>query len=188
MRRVVGVVFLLAVVAGCSRSTPRAAAPPPLPEAIVPAKLAVEQGIVLQPNTTQDTASAFASPGRKSLVVEARMWELRKADRLVGALEVATLDSRRIDTARDEDRVAIRGQILAGAQSELEVAGIPVWSTKDGDRVLDVWFGRQVLCVLQVKAKDLDPEEALNELATLMTDHADWPGLPPEAFEEKDDA
>jgi hypothetical protein len=185
MSRFLAVVCALVVLAGCSGGRQGTSAPPALPVAVVPTRLALDGGIVLQPNLTKDTIDALASPGRRSLLVDARMWELRKADRLVGALEVATLDSRRVDTARDRDRKAIRSQILAGEPSELAIADLPVWSAKDGDRVLDVWFGRQVLCVLQLKAKDITTEEALTELVTAMTNAADWPALPLEAFEEK---
>jgi hypothetical protein len=186
VRRVAALVLVLVAAAGCTASSHRAAAPPELPASVVPARLAVSGGIVVQPNTAKEITDALASPGPKSLVVEARMWELRKGDRLVGALQVATLDSRRVDTALAEDRDAIRSQILAGDPSELAIADLPVWSVKDGDRVLDVWFGRQVLCVLQVKEKDIDHEDALTELVTAIANAKDWPELPPEAFEEKD--
>jgi hypothetical protein len=103
----------------------------------------------------------------------------------VGALQVATLDGRRVDTSLDRDRKAIRSQVLAGEPSELAIADLPVWSGKDGDRVIDLWFGRQIMCVLQLKAKDIDTEEALTELVTAMVNAPDWPALPLEAFEEK---
>ena len=189
MRRALFVVAVAVplVLAGCGRGSDRAAAAPPrLPSATVPTSLAVGGGLVVQPNLSKKTAKAFESVGSASLVVEAGVWELRKADRLVGALELVTLDNRRIDLARDEDRAAIRSQVLAGDPSELEVAGIPVWSSVDGDRVLYVWYGRQVLGVLQVKADEIDPEEAIEELVTAMIDADGWPELDPEVFEEDD--
>ena len=155
----------------CSRpveAESTAASPPPrLPSSSVPTSLTVGGGLVVQPNLTTRTANAFKSVGEASLVVEAGVWELRKADRLVGALEVVTLDNRRVDTARDKDRAAIRGQVLAGRSGRNSRWPVfPVWSTIDGDRALYVWYGVQVLGVLQVKADEIDPDDAARSLST----------------------
>lgn len=170
----------------CGGGPERAAPAPKLPATVVPAKLEVGGGLVVQRNLARDTRQAIKSVGKASLAVEAGVWELRQADALVGALEVVTLDSRRVDTRRDEDRVAIRSQVLSGNPVELELAGIPVWSTVDGDRALYVFYGRQVLGVLQVKVTDVDPELAAEELVTLMVDHPAWPALDPDVFTEDD--
>jgi hypothetical protein len=67
----------LVVLAGCASGPRGTGAPPALPISVVPTRLALAGGIVIQPNLTKDTLDALASPGRRSLVVEARMWELR---------------------------------------------------------------------------------------------------------------
>lgn len=180
------VVACVLALCGCASAAPGGGTPPRLPASTVPARLVVlATKVVLKPNTTKKTMAAFTSVGSTSLVKEAGVWELRKAERLVGTLELVTLDGRRVDTGRDADRLALRGQILTGDPTELDVDGLPVWSAKDADRVVYVWYGRQVLGVLQVRADSLDPEETVTQLVTAMTEAAAWPGLPPEAFDEQ---
>lgn len=169
----------------CSRGAHRAAPAPKLPDATVPKSLSVvDTDVVMVPNTAKATRRAFTSVGQSSLVEQSGVWELRKADKLVGTLELVTLDSTRSDTRRDKDRTAIRAQILSGDASQLDVDGLPVWSTKDGDRVLYVWYGRQVLSVLQVKSDELDADETMTQLVTTMTNSRSWPEMPLEVFEE----
>ncbi|MBA2607932.1 MAG: hypothetical protein H0U92_03240, partial [Actinobacteria bacterium] len=170
----------------CSRGAHQAAPPPHLPAATVPPTLSVlGTNVVLKPNTSKKTARAFRSVGAASLVREQGVWELRKADRLVGTLQLVTLDSKRSDTRNDRDRTSIRAQILSGDAAQLDLDGLPVWSAKDGDRVLYVWYGRQVLAVLQVKSDDLDADETVTQLVTTITDSAAWPRMPLDVFEEK---
>lgn len=173
----------LALVA-CGGGEPPVAAPPPLPTSTVPSTLSVlNTKVVMRLNTSRKTKTAFTSVGANSLVLDAAVWELRKADKLVGALELVTLDPRRVDTARTKDRAQIRGQILSSAAAQLDVDGLPVWSAKDGDRMLYVWYGREVLGVLQIRSDLLDPEETMTKLLTSMTGADAWPALAPEAFE-----
>jgi hypothetical protein len=112
------------------------------------------------------------------------VWELRKADRLVGTIELVTLDPTRADTRDAGDRSDIRAQILAGTQSQLDFDGMPVWAAKDGDRELYVWYGRQVLGVLQVKADELDADETVTQVVTSIVGDEAWPAMAQDAFEE----
>jgi hypothetical protein len=177
---------LVLSLAGCGGGETPTPPPPALPATTVPAALTVlKTKIVVQPNTTKKTREAFTSVGATSLVDEAGVWELRKAEKLVGTLQLVTLDPGRVDTRIAKDRSEIRSQILSSSATQLDVDGLPVWSTKDDDRVLYVWYGRQVLGVLQVRADLLDPEETVNRLVEPMIQAKDWPGLPLEDFEEE---
>jgi hypothetical protein len=176
---VVAVVALLA--AGCGGGRPAPPPTPPVPAAVVPGRVDTG-GLTIQPNTAPETSDAFASVGRPSLVTEGRVWEVRQGDRLVGALELATL-GRRADTRRGDDRLAIRQQILPGEPAELDFFGTPVYQAKDGERNVYLWFGRQVFGVLQLKGT-VDVDAVANELITVILQDERWPGLPPETFEE----
>jgi hypothetical protein len=185
-RLITAVLLAGLALSGCGRTVPKAQPAPPLPSSAVPTHLSVlTSRVVVKPNRDKQTSQAFRAVGSSSLVQQAGVWELRKGVRLVGTLELATLDTRRVDTAKDKDRTAIRQQILAGDPVEFDVAGLPVWSAKDDDRVVYVWYGRQVLGVLQVKADSLDPEETVQQLVSELTSQRGWPALPLDAFDEQ---
>lgn len=181
MRR--AAVLLALVLAACGGDGKPLVLPPAVPDASVPSRLEVAGGLTVLPNTDEEVADAFRVAGKKSLVLEGKVWELRRGDELVGALQLSSL-TQRVDTTNDDDRRAVRRQILPGSQSELEVSTVPVWSARDGQRGVYVWFGRQLLGVLQVKGDDFEPDDAATELITAIFESPTWPELAPEAFEE----
>jgi hypothetical protein len=181
--RIAFVAASAALLAACGGGGAFVAAPPALPAGAVPTELAVGTGLSVTPNTTRAVIKAFKAAGPQSLAKEGRVWELRLGSQLVGVLQLTTLTGR-VNTADHEDRQAVRSQILAGAETEFEVATTPVWTAKDHGRGTYVWFGRQLLCVLQVKSSQFESDDAATAMVTTMLESKDWPELPPEAFEE----
>jgi hypothetical protein len=159
------------------------AAPPALPIAAVPAELGVAGGLTVTPNTTKEVAKAFKSAGKHSLVKDARVWEIRLDSQLVGVLQLSSLTSR-VDTFKAEDRESVRREILVGGETAFDVATTPVWTAKDAGRGTYVWFGRQMLGVLQLKSSRFETDVAATELVTALLQATSWPELPPEAFED----
>ncbi len=188
MRRVVlalAAAVTMAALAGCAGgASKKAEAARPVPVEIVPTDL-TELGLTLQPNTDKETADAFSTAGPLSLVGEGKVWEVRAADRLVGALELATLKVR-VNPGKVEDRNAILGQILPGANERIEVQGQPVWTAKGGgsNRAVFVFFGAHILGVLQLKGKGLDIEKISSGLIGRVSSQPLWDALPPESFDE----
>jgi hypothetical protein len=176
----VGVAVAL-LFAACGHAAAPPASAPAIPDAVVPAKIQASGGLTIQPNHTDEIAGAFASVGRRSLVLQGHVWEVRQGDKLVGALELATLKPR-ADTRKESDRRAIN-RILPTQPAELDFFGVPVFQAKDGERSIYLWFGRQVFGVLQLKGTNLDPEAVADELITIVLQDSRWPGLPPEAFQ-----
>ena len=188
MRRVQAGIAALAVGAGfgaCGGGDHQAVVgpPPALPIAAVPAELGVAGGLTLTPNTTKEVARAFASAGTHSLVKDARVWEIRLGSQLVGVLQLSSLTPR-VDTAESDDRESVRREILVGGETAFDVATTPVWTAKDAGRGTYVWFGRQMLGVLQLKSSRFETDVAATELVTALLQSKSWPELPPEAFEE----
>jgi hypothetical protein len=180
------VIVAAASVVGCAGGTThKNEAAVPVPVEIVPKDLAAS-GLTLHINADKDTTDAFATAGPNALVGDGKVWELRAADRLVGALEIATLKTR-VDPAKEKDRKAILGQVLPGNTERIEVVGQPVWTAK-GDsktKAVFVFFGAHMLGILQLKGKGIEINTVSTDLISRVTSQPLWDALPPEAFDDK---
>ena len=183
-RFVLVVVTISCIAASCGGDDAEDIPVPAVPAGVVPPRVEASGGLVIQPNESEEIGVAFRSVGPRSLVAEGRVWEVRQGERLVGALQLATLKPR-ADTRKEDDREAIH-RILPTEPAELDFFGTPVYLSKDGQRSVFLWFGRQVFGVLQLKG-DLDAEAVADELITVVLQDDTWPGLPPEAFEVEED-
>lgn len=188
MRRLsaaLGALLMMSAVGACGGGgDERVVGPPPaLPVAAVPAELAVGGGLSVTPNTSKEVAKAFKSGGDHALVKDSRVWELRLGSQLVGVLQLSSLVER-VDTFKAEDRESVRREILVGGETAFDVATTPVWTAKDAGRGTYVWFGRQLMGVLQLKSARFESDVAATELVTILLQSKQWPELPPEAFED----
>lgn len=147
-----------------------------VPTALVPAAIP-SGGIKLFPNTDTETVKAFASAGDHSLVADARLWELRQGERLVGALQIATVVPK-LDLARKRNRQSVVRQIMPSTVSELTVADIDVAVTSSNDKVVYLWFSQGMFQVLQLKGSKLAPEEVLTQILAYQTASDAWKALP----------
>lgn len=179
--------LLLLTAAGlgaCGGGKSDAVGPPPaIPSSAVPTDMQVGGGLTVRPNTSKEVTRAFRVAGDRSLAKDGQVWELRLGSQLVGVLQLTSLNDR-VDTRKAADRLAVRREILAGVETEFEVATTPVWTAKDDGRGTYVWFGRQLFGVLQVKSLQFESDDAATELVTALLASKDWPELSPEAFEE----
>ena len=151
-RRLAGAVVapLLAVflLAGCQDDP--AVAPRPVPITLAP-KAVLGGSLGLHLNTAAGTEKAFRQDAKKSLIDEGRLWEIRRKDRLVGTLQIATVKPD-IDLAEDDVRHQFTAPILVGARSDIRLLGqeVNVVESEGGLATL-VWFGQGLFLVLQVK-------------------------------------
>jgi hypothetical protein len=185
-RRTLAAVALLGavLVGACGRGDGAvAAAPPRVPRDAVPATLEVGPGLSVTPNTSKEVKKAFALAGAKSLAFDGAVWELRMGSQLVGVLQLTSLNDR-VDTTNSDDRKAVRRDILSGSESAFDIATTPVWVTKDAGRGTYIWFGRQMLAVLQMKSSQFDIDDAATRMVTILLQSDKWPELPPEVFED----
>lgn len=186
MKRVALTVLVAATVLGaCGGGGGGAVGPPPrVPRDMVPMSLGVGPGLTVVQNTSKEVKRAFAVVGAKSLAYDGAVWELRLGSQLVGVLQITSLNDR-VDTTKADDRAAVRRDVLAGSQNAFDVATTPVWTTKDAGRGTYVWFGRQMLGVLQMKSDQFDIDEAATKMVTVLLQSDEWPELPPEVFEDE---
>jgi hypothetical protein len=168
-------VIVGALAAACGGKPPPLAPLPKVPVAIVPQEIS-SGGIKLFPKEDPDTRKAFAGGGLKTLVADAKLWELRQGDRLVGALQVTTVMPK-LHLARADHRDSVLHQILIGNVGEIDVGDTHVWATASNDKIVYVWFGTNVFEVLQLKGSKLSPEDVLTQLLTYQTASGAWTPL-----------
>lgn len=175
-RRLAAFVALLVVgglLAGCGGAAGDEAAPPPsVPADIVPVTaLAGELSVV--ENTSESTRKVLTGSVESSLVAETRVWELRRADRLVATLQVSTVLPR-IDFDDQEIRERFAAQVILGERSRLRVGDVEVFTTTSNDKTVYLWFGADLYQVLQTKDRELEPEALLADLVRFQHDKPGW--------------
>ena len=145
-------VALVAVLAGCGGGGEVEVAPPRVADTLAPAEVA--GGLKLYENTAESTRKAIADAGERTLAADARIWEIRRADRLVGALQITTVLPQ-VDLRDAEVRRAIGRQIIPGAVTRIRIDAIEVLTREVNDKAVFLWFGDGMYEVLQVKDREL---------------------------------
>lgn len=181
MRRVVVLVLAVSALFGACGGSDDEVVLTKVPTDLAPPQVAAGT-IKLYPKTDRATVRAFADAGDRSLQADAKLWELRQGDRLVGALQITTVVPK-LDLAFEEDRTSLLRQIMPGTVNQLEVGEQPVWVTASNDKVTYLWFGKGLFQVLQLKGSRLEPEQVLTDVVTFQEGTKAWEPLPPEVYE-----
>jgi hypothetical protein len=146
--------------------------PKTVPDGIVPAT--VQGGaLAFHRNDGETVTKTFANAGDHSLVADGQLWELRKNDRLLGALQLSTLVPKS-DMSDARQRGAIVRQVMSGSVEQFDVNGVPVWTTAANDKAVYLWFGRSMYSVLSLKGSELDAEAIANEVVGFQSASAAW--------------
>lgn len=176
MRRLTAIVVLLLAPAACGSDGPPPA-PPAVEAALAPPALL--EDLALYENADKRTVTAFANPGKNTLVADGKIWEIRRADRLIGTLQISTVLPK-VDLTDRRERDAIAQQIVSGEVLRLRINDVEVYSTVVNDKATFLWFGLDVIEVVQLKDKAL--EARYEELATQIIQHQStvqaWRPLP----------
>ncbi|MEN3271770.1 MAG: hypothetical protein V7636_531 [Actinomycetota bacterium] len=175
LRSVVLVVLLAATAAACG-SDSKTVAPAEVDPKLAPP--ALDTNLKLYENRDKRTIHAFANAGKRSLVGDGRIWEIRRADRLIGTLQISTVLPE-VDLTKDDLRDSMVRQILPGSLSSIRVGDVEVFTSEVNGKAVYVWFGKRLFEVLQLRdraTKDFEP------LATQVIDHQatipSWEPLP----------
>jgi hypothetical protein len=177
-RRLVTLVLagmLVASAAACG-SDATTVAPAEVDPKLAPA--ALDTNLKLYENRDRRTIHAFANAGKRSLVADGRIWEIRRADRLIGTLQISTVLPE-VDLRKDHLRDSLVRQILPGSLSSIRIGDVEVFTSEVNGKAVYVWFGTRLFEVLQLRdrgTKDFEP------LATQVIDHQatlpSWEPLP----------
>lgn len=152
-----------------------------VPEELVPAEIASGE-LRFYPNDDDGTKRAFADAGDDTLQADARLWELRQGERLVGALQVTTVVPD-VDLRTEDDRNTLLRLIIVGSANRLDIGDTPVWVTANEDKVVYVWFARSLFEVLQLKGSRLDAEAVITELVNFQTATPAWDPIAAEDYD-----
>lgn len=165
----------LLAVAGCGQSRPQ----PPAPVPLSLAPTAVLSGSLhLYPNTSPDTLAAFRQDSKDALISDGKLWEIRRADRLIGTLEIATV-KHDVNLAKSSVRDNFTKPILVGAVSDIRLSGQEVATVASDDGVSTVvWFGRGLFEVLQLKDTVTTAPQLAQAIIDYQKTRREWSPLP----------
>jgi hypothetical protein len=162
-------------VGGCGGDDRPPPKPAAVPDGLVPD--AVQGGAyAFYESTLPQVKTAFANAGKNSLVADGRMWELRKADRLVGILQVSTLVPG-LDLLNEDHRNQVISQIMPTARDQVTVGDVSVFVTTADQKSVYLWFSQQTFHLLTIKpgsGDDLDPEAVMTEVLDHETQAPGW--------------
>ncbi|MEA3055389.1 MAG: hypothetical protein QOD30_821 [Actinomycetota bacterium] len=150
---------------------------------VVPAQIKTNE-LHLVAYDTKDVKHAFAPKGARTLAEDAKVWEVRQADLLVGALEVVALGER-ADPADRDDRRSMISQAIPGSADRFDVEDVEVYAGRSGRRQLYCWFSNDLLVFLQLRGTALDGEAIVADLVRHQVTSPSWRSLPP--IDEEDE-
>jgi hypothetical protein len=163
------------LLSGCQDE--KAAAPQPVPTALAP-KSVLGGSLGLYLNTAAGTERAFADGGKRSLIDQGKLWEIRRKDRLIGTLEIATVKPH-VDLSDHDVRDQFTSPILVGGRSDIRVLGqeVDLVQSEGGLSTL-VWFGKGLFQVLQLKDQVVTGPDLVQAIIEYQQSRPEWTPLP----------
>lgn len=156
-RRLLGAAAALSLLVACG-DDPAEVAPPKVDVALAPERVGGD--LILYENTEEATLDAFTNAGERSLASDGHIWELRRADRLIGTLQITTVLPK-IDLTDLEDRQNIVAAVIPGSPVRRRVAGIEVYTFEVDDKATFVWFSQDFYEILQIKDRTIKDYEVI---------------------------
>jgi hypothetical protein len=182
--RAAAVALVAGLALGCGSSSAPEVAPARVDTKLAPA--AVGTDLKLYENRKKATVAAFAQAGERTLVSDGRIWEIRRADRLIGALQITTVLPT-VDLTKEETRATIVHQIIPGTLTRIRIGDVEVYTAVVNDKAVFLWFGADLYEVLQIKDSRL--AGAYDTVATAVIEHQAtvpaWKPLPPDIVKQK---
>ena len=174
---VVAVTLLAALLGACGDEKP-VVKPASVPEAMVPDHVQNAEYAFYESQLPQVT-NAFANAGANSLAADGRLYEMRKADRLVGVLQLTTLVPE-LDLDNEEHRDQVIGQILPTVRDRITVGDVVVFTSNANNKTMFLWFAQDMFNLLTIKPgseDQLDAEGVLTEVLDHQTAAPAWKPL-----------
>jgi hypothetical protein len=129
-------------------------------------------------NTATGTQAAFRQGGKRSLIDEGQLWEIRRKDRLIGTLEIATVKPH-VDLSDHDVRDQLTAPILVGARNDIRVLGQEVDLVQsEGGLSTMIWFGKGLFQVLQLKDQLVTGPDLAQAVIEYEQSRPEWVPLP----------
>lgn len=145
----------LAVAVACGREE---ALPDPTPVDAALAPATIPPDLTLHENRDPATIETFANPSENTVVADARIWEIRRVDRLIGTLQITTLLPD-VELTKLSTRLTLVRQILASEPVSIRIGDTEVYQIRVGDKATFVWFGDRLMEVMQLRERGLEDFE-----------------------------
>lgn len=177
LRLRVGVVVVgaLFAVTGCGQGN--APAPAPVPTALAPTAV-LSGSLRFYLNTAPNTLAAFQQDKKDALISDGKLWEIRRAARLIGTLEIATVKPS-VNLAKSKVRDNFTKPILIGDTSDIRLGGQEVSTLHSDDGVSTIiWFGRGLFEVLQLKDTIVTGPQLAQAIIQYQQTRPEWSPLP----------
>lgn len=160
---VAAVVAVTGSACGSDDVDPKASAP--VPKHLVPASL-LGGAVALHQTTSEEALRILEKPGGRALVTSSMLWELRRGQELVGALQIGVLEDKVRLEERSHRNAIVKG-IIPASVVETQVGDLTVLSSQSADKKsVYLWFrpDLHLYQVLQLKSGKIDHAAVLNEL------------------------
>lgn len=166
-------------VAGCGTRDGAVSSPPPLVDpALAPPVVEGGERLLVIENLDAATRDAFANAGKTSLMADGRLFELRRAERLVGTLQITTLLPA-IDLTDEARRAGIVRGVMARTGDRIRMRDVEVYTAELRDRAQFVWFGIDLVQILTVREEgNIDPAAVLRAVLDHQRTQRAWKPLP----------
>ena len=168
-------VLVAGAVAACGGGRP--VRPVPVSPALAPSTI-LGGSLHLYANTAPNTVAAFRADPKRALISDGRLWEIRRADRLIGTLEIATVKPG-VNLGRSSVRDSFTSSILLGAASDIRLAGQEVSTVSNADGVSTmIWFGTGLFEIVQLKDPVLTGAAVTQAIIEYQQTRPEWLPLP----------
>lgn len=167
--------MLVGALSSCGSGEAEALAPRAVAGGLVPATIA-DGRLAFSETKVEQARLAFTEAGDDSLATDGRLWELRIGDRLVGVLQLTSLDHD-VDLQDANDRDSIVKQLLPTARDRFDVGDVTIWSTASQGKTIYLWFGEGMFALFTLKPAsddEIDPETSLSDLLDHMVAAESW--------------
>lgn len=176
--RAPAILVMLVALGGCGNDRVEVVAPAAVPPGLVPASVQ-SNSYAFYKSELPGVQDAFANAGPNSVAADGELWELRKGDRLVGALQLTTLLPE-VDLTDEDHRNQILRQLLPTARDQVVIDDVNVWISESGTKSVYLWFGSDMYALMTLKAgseDDLDSDQVLTEVVTYAASSDNWKPL-----------